>query len=495
MKNSIIKTITIALLIVGISACSDDYFDVNTPSTAVDLDELGMKDLFAPVLHSTIFAQYYAEQSFGNYTQYFGSYGSGAAGEAELGATWNEVYLYILPNLQAIKVKADAQNAKHYGAVADIVKAINIGFATDSWDKIPYSEATQALDNSYPSFDTQESIYTEVFALLNSAINALEAPDPSQINIGSEDLIYGGDKGKWLRAAYTMKARFQLRMVAKGLATPNDVLTSIANGFTSNSDDFQMSFPPEQLNPWYSTEILSRNTGNFYRAPNDQLISMMNGTTYPFESDALEIDPRLPAIYANEGEAGDPWRGFMNGGTGESSDGEPANTFYKDGGFYTSATAPIVLITYAEAMFIKAEAAFLANGGSTTSTGATSDAYAAYMDGIAANMSKIGVSGADYMADPAVAVEADGLMLNHIMKEKYIANILNPETFSDFRRYNFSADVFKGLALRLEDEELEFDYKGMWFRRAVYPTSERNTNPDVVQENYQEPIVSVWWAE
>ena len=218
MRKNIKYTIILVLLTLGFNACSDNYFDVNTPSTAVDIDELNMKDLFAPVLHSTIFAQYYAEQYFGNYTQYFGSYGYGAAGKAELGATWNEVYLYILPNLEIIKEKAEDQGAKHYGAIADIVKAMNIGFATDCWDNIPYSEATQSLENSYPKFDTQESIYTEVFSLLNSSIAALEATDDSNINLGNEDLIYEGDKGKWLRLAYTLKARFELRLVKKGLA-------------------------------------------------------------------------------------------------------------------------------------------------------------------------------------------------------------------------------------------------------------------------------------
>ena len=145
-------------------------------------------------------------------------------------------------------------------------------------------------------------------------------------------------------------------------------------------------------------------------------------------------------------------------------------------------------------MFIKAEALFLANGGTTTSVGTSQEAYDAYMAGISANMAKVGVNGASYLADPVVAVGSEGLMLNHIMKEKYIANIHNPETFTDFRRYNFSADVFKGLALRLESDDSEGDMVGKWYQRAIYPTSEKNTNENEVNENWQEPDVPVWWA-
>jgi len=495
MKKFITKTIIVTLITVGFSACSDEYFDVNTPSNGVDLDELNMKNLMGPVIHSTFFAQQSAEAVFGNYTQYFGSYGSGAAGKTQNSSTWDQVYLYILPNLKVIKEKSQAKEAKHFFAIASILEAINIGLAADSWDNIPYSQAIQGIENTHPSYDSQEQIYAQIFTLLDSAISALEAADNSQVSLGKEDLVYGGDKEKWLRAAYTFKARFQLHLMNKGVVTANDVLASIEKGFTSNSDNFKMSFPEDKINPWYSTNILSRKTGNFYRAPNDQLISNMNGTTYPFESGVVQIDPRLPAIFVKEGNADDPWRGFMNGGEGESSDGEDANTYYKDGGYHTTAGAPLILLTYAEAMFIKAEAAFLANSGTTTSIGSNSDAYIAYQNGISASMAEVGVDGADYMADTAIDVGEGSLMLNHIMKEKYVANIHNVETYNDMRRYNFSSDVFKGLALRLEVDTDDDEFKGKWFRRAIYPTSEKNANETVVNANWQEPTVSVWWAQ
>ena len=145
-------------------------------------------------------------------------------------------------------------------------------------------------------------------------------------------------------------------------------------------------------------------------------------------------------------------------------------------------------------MFIKAEAAFLANGGSTTSTGSSTVAYDAYLEGIQASMSKYGVDGSAYLADAAIATGEAGLMLNHIMKEKYIHNFLNPETFVDFRRYDFSDDVFKGLEIREEGDD-DSDFAGQWFRRAEYPSSELNRNGTNVLANQQTPITPVWWDE
>lgn len=48
------------------------------------------------------------------------------------------------------------------------------------------------------------------------------------------------------------------------------------------------------------------------------------------------------------------------------------------------------------------------------------------------------------------------------MKEKHIHNFLNPETFVDYRRYDFSDGVFKGLTIRQELDS-SGDYAGEWF--------------------------------
>ncbi|MCI2229237.1 SusD/RagB family nutrient-binding outer membrane lipoprotein [Polaribacter sp. MSW13] len=493
MRRIITKTIIALTLIVSVTACSDEYFNTNTPSGTADVSELRMNDLLAPVIHSTMEGQRSAELAFGNYTQYFVGQGGVASGETTASGLWSQVYLYILPNIKVIKEKAAEKGATHYAAVADILTAINLGIATDTWNNIPYSEATLGQNNLFPKFDTQDQIYTSIFTLLDSAISALSSPDNSGIFIGREDLIYNGDTDKWLRAAYTLKARYQLRLLNKGTVTANDVLTTIANGFTSISDDFEMYYDDKNINPWYSVEVLSKATGNYHNDIASQLISTMNGDNYPFQSGLLTVDPRLSEFATNDGAA--DWKGYVSGGGGLSPDGVTnGNTGFVADGYYTSIDSPLMLISYAEAMFIKAEAAFLANGGDETSVGSTATAYTAYMNGIAASMNRYSVNGADYMADGAVAVGAGGLMLNHIMKEKYIHNFLNPETFVDFRRYNFSDDVFKGLKIR-EEIDTTGDYFGQWFRRATYPSTELNRNRENVEANQQTPVTKVWWEQ
>lgn len=493
MKKIITKITIIVLFAIALVACSDEYFDVNTPSGTVQPDQLSMSDLLAPVIHSTMEGQRSAEATFGNYVQNFVIQDGGAAGQTEASGLWSQVYLYVLPNLKVIKEKSIENGAVHYGAIVDILTAINLGIATDTWDNIPYSDATEGPNNNFPTFDTQEVIYSDIFALLDSAIAALEGSDDSGFSLGREDLIYGGDFSKWLRAAYTLKARYQLHLtkVNGSSAAGAAALASIEHGFNSNGDNFLMFYDEKSINPWYSGEILARNTGNSHNDICKQLVSSMNGDYFPFESDELSIDPRLPSFAENDGS--DEWKGFVSGiSNGESPDGTPANTFFAEDGYYTSIDSPLSLITYAEAMFIKAEAAFLANGGSASSVGSTGDAYMAYMEGIRASMIMYGIDGSAYMADASVDVGESGLMLNHIMKEKYIHNFLNPETFVDYRRYDFSDEVFIGLEIR-EGGEDDSDYAGQWFRRADYPSSELNRNSQNVLANQQTPVTPVWW--
>lgn len=491
--KTLYKLFFLGFIVVSIWGCDDEYFDVNTPNGGATEEQVRMNDLLAPVIYRTIYAQYWAERSVGNYSQYFTGQGGGAAGPSSSSGTWSNSYLYVFPNVNLIIEKADALNANHFKGVAQVIKAINIAFIADMYSNAPYSQASQGSADLRPAFDTQQEIYNSLFALLDDAIANLSAADNSGISPSSNDIIYGGEIDKWLRAAYTLRGRYTMHLseVNGSAAAATEALSYLNNGFTSNDDDFQMLFSAEELNPWHSRQVLAPNTGNDHDKIADQLVSYMDGTYY--ELDGISIDPRLPVYADKDADASAPWRGYETGGNGLSSDGESGNTNFADNGFYTSLDSPIGIISYAEGEFLKAEAEFLKAGGTSTSTGAPAAAYNAYLSGIQANMDKLGVDGADYLAEASIAVGASNLMLNNIMKEKYIANFLNPETFSDFRRYDFSTDVYKGLTLPLDNADSEFP--GEWLVRFNYPTSERDRNLENVVANQQSPTTPVWWDQ
>ena len=59
-----------------------------------------------------------------------------------------------------------------------------------------------------PSYDSQEVVYDQINMLLDEAISLLSGQDASGITVGDDDLIYGGDVNRWIRAAYALKARY-----------------------------------------------------------------------------------------------------------------------------------------------------------------------------------------------------------------------------------------------------------------------------------------------
>lgn len=490
MKKYILNFIFITVLLSG---CSDDYFNVNTRTGSATEDQLAMNDLLGPAIYHTVIAQYWAERSFGNYTQYFTGQGGTAAGATSISSSWRNIYLYALPNINTITKKAKASDSNHFLGIGQVLTAINLGLATDSWDAIPYLDASSGIEDLTPSFDSQESIYSNINSLLDEAITNLTEENQSAFSPSNGDIVYKGDIQKWIKLAYTLKARYTMHLSEVNNSAPNDALTYLEKGMNSNSDDFQIFFDEKNINPWYSREVRNPETGNSHDKIGDQLISYMDGSIYPFQSASISIDPRISVYADNQDGSGTPYRGYLTGGNGLSSDGESGNTDFADNGYYTSVSSPIAIITYSEALFIKAEAAFLANGGTTTSTGTTSEGYTAYLDAITANMDKLGVSSGNYINDGSINVGETNLMLNNIMKEKYIANFLNPETFVDFRRYDFSEDVFKGLTLPENTADSEFPNE--WLVRAQYPSSEETRNPENVNANKKAPTEPVWWDQ
>ncbi|UOB18059.1 SusD/RagB family nutrient-binding outer membrane lipoprotein [Abyssalbus ytuae] len=489
----------IKLLIVSISifiaSCSDDYFDVNTPSDGADFENLALKDLLEPIINYTLNAQYNTASTFGVYSQHLASYNDGENTdnqyETTLSTSWNYFYLYSGANLIPFIEKANESNSYHYEGIGKILLALNLGLATDAWGDIPYTGAFLAEDNLSPEIDSQEFIYNEIQDLLDEGIEDLSKEDNGDLIPGAEDVVYGGDISKWIKAAYTLKARYAIHLTKKDPVTAaNNALTYLENGFSDNSDDFQIDYSIRVKNPWFANIVQARLSGNFSLLVSDQLVSLMNGTQYGYTN--LEIDPRLP-VYVDNGEE-ETYEGAVNGTGGLTVNDTSANTDLGPDNFYTGETSPVVIISYAEALLIKAEAEFLLNGGNSTSVGTNSAAYESYLSAISANMEKLGVEATPaslYLTDSAVDVGEAGFKLEHLMKEKYIVLFLNPEGFTDLRRYDFSSEVFKGLEMPAAPNP---ENNGNWVRRAKYPSSEELANPNIA-EIMEEVIVPVWWDE
>jgi hypothetical protein len=358
------------------------------------------------------------------------------------------MYAGPMKDIYEIMKKADAEKAPHYKGVAQVLMALSLGYMTDLFGDVPYSNAFQGDGALAPKYDLQKDIYEVTLpALLNSAINNLQA-EKSVFSPGSDDFIYGGDLPSWIKAAYALKARFAIHLTEqKGAAAYDSALVALDNAFSSNADDLLFNFgsASSEYNPLY--QFSDQRPGDIVMGK--FLVDTLVGLS----------DPRLP-LYV------DVTDGAVGSAAGE---GEAASYF---GPFYASPNSPVIFASYVEMLFIKAEAAL----------GTTDKATAAqaFNDAVKASLTKLGLTDTAYITANA-SETAGSITLQKIIFQKYLGCFLQLEIYNDWRRTGFPAltPAAKGVL------------GGQIARRYPYPTSERIYNSKNVPKAV--PTDHVWW--
>jgi len=374
---------------------------------------------------------------------------------ADVNNLWNSIYTEMLMNILIFIDKAENTEGKEspYNAGAGkVLLATTLGITTDLFGDLPYSDAFKGTENVLqPVFDTQEQIYTSLFSLLDAAIADLSKPAADNKVAIDGDVIYGNNKGLYLKAAYALKARHKLQLSKKnGNAAYTDAIAAAANAFTSIGDDMEVPFDSDRKNPIF--QFMEQRTDIRMCAT---LIDMLQATN----------DPRLPYYAAQDGDGNY---------TGSEPGSEDASASYP-GSFNASDDSPVILISYMEVKFIEAEANFqLVN---------TADALAAYKEAVAASVLKVTGAANDTWLDANINNETGGtLTLEKIMLQKYIALYSQNQPYFDWRRTSFPV---LNLAAGAKTSEIP--------RRFPYSQNEIDYNPD----NVPSVVITdrVWWDQ
>lgn len=411
-----------------------------------------------------------------------------------LGNAWSEIYLDGLTNADRMVKQANAQRSPYYEGAGKIMQALNLGLATDAWENVPYSQAFKGSENFFPSYDKQEQIYATIQTLLNEGIELLRrTSNNNDLPIGAQftnrgDIIYGGVAASWIAVANALRARYALHLTAKGSVTAaqNALAALNAGALTSNTLDFQFPFANARTpSPYLALANLTVVNSTFTVVLGDYYVRKMSSGS------PRVPDPRLPIIAGSSsgGALPLPPAGGVNG----AGSGTAGRGFITPNSWY--ARNAIQFITFAEQKFIEAEARFLAAGGTETSTGAPTEAHAALVEAVRANMQKYGVAAADITAYIDKLPAAAQVRLSTIMEEKYKALFTHPEVWVDMRRYNYSTNVFTGLAL---PENHNPEAGGKWIQRPLYPTSEQTRNREAYQANWgvaRDFFTTVMWRD
>lgn len=449
MKNNLLYIFFLAVLL---PSCKK-YLDVNDNPNAPT--KAPINGLLAQSTYQTALNVFRAGSLTANYVQYFASPNPGSSSDIfepiDASGTWTNIYNTMTDINDMEKLGADVGSTEHQG-VAKILMSINLKLLHDLWGSVPYSEALNATTLT-PKFDDAKTLYNQSLALLDEGIALLNQSNSTFKLSNSLDFVHKGNKAAWIKTANALKARYLLLVTKQPSFSADNVLAAVANAYTSNADDAQIT-AFNIRNPWAQVAVdnAALLLGGFLST---QYVNMMNGTTYGL------MDPRLPLI-ATLTKFGD-YRGTRNGvgrvGTGINQE----ESYISTTGYFSSTTSPLIIISYAEIKFIEAEARFRKG---TDMPGA----YAAYLDGIRASMNKIGVSATNrdlYVNNPLVSVGAGSLTLAMIMREKYKALFLNPETWNDARRFNYA---YKDFMLPVNAALPSF------IRRLDYPSVELTRN-------------------
>ncbi|GHA38497.1 hypothetical protein GCM10007103_19870 [Salinimicrobium marinum] len=488
----------LSVFIIGsASSCSDDYFDVNQSVTAPTTTSLAPQYRIQGAIENTVAtAQYRGVREVLGVVQY-GSQNTSAYYSESWNTfmtngqyfLWQNAYVYALPNTADLIFLGEKHGAPNYVAVGKILRAYILGMTTDQYGDIVLDETydSESSMNITPSFQSQEEVYERIFELLDQAVVELDLDSPIGLNDEGGDVLYGGDHEKWKKFAYSIKARYLNHLSKKSSGEhaydPQAIVDAAEKGFSSNEDNALISYGGGEMendNQPFSENGYGSSRFDFF---SDFFVELMKNSLdleNPYE------DPRLEVIVPEAVNGG--YQGVV---TGRGLDGNsPDDYSLGNGGFYTQPDSPTYMMTYSEVKFIEAEAK-LRSGDAT-------GAYDAYITGIRADMQKLNMPGEeieDYITQIETNIGVSGLGLSEIMVQKYIANMLNPETWVDMRRMDYSSEIYPGLQ-RPENVNLDiFPNDDDWLEAMMYEYNEEDRNYENMPTNdpYVRLTTPLWW--
>jgi hypothetical protein len=401
---------------------------------------------------------------------------------ADTEGSFNGAYSGELKDLTQIIAKGQATSEPGIYSPAFALRTLVFSFVTDSWGDVPYSQALKgdSVGSSLtPTYDKQQAIYTDFFAVLDKASKDLVG---ASNGLGAADPIYGGDPASWQKFINSLRLRLAIRVVNVDPALASAQIAAARNApgglILTNADNAYFPWPGDGVynNPW-ADNLGGRDDWRM----SDRLVNIMNALS----------DPRLP-IYAQPAASDGAYRGSPNGVLpappnmpDRATTSRPGIIFYKGATVYgptfggAGASLPTPVLTAAEVNFILAEASERGLGGLTAGTAA---AY--YNAGISASLNQWNdmaassgqsISAGDmaaYLATPSVVYSGGVAGQKQIALQKYIALYMDGATaWFEWRRTCVPNTIVPG-----PDATLNYVP-----RRLEYPTTEATANGDALK--------------
>lgn len=210
---------------VMVTGCTDNFDDLNTNKYEVDPDDLPFESQFVePITY--VYApqqnmfQFWTNLSTDLFSGYFmtpHNFGGNGNVDYQLnrsfcGGMYENFNLHIFNNTRRLIKTCDEKGLSDYAAIMRVVQVYALSTMTDSYGPVAYQSV---LDGNNVSFyyDSQESIYKAMFALLDEAVTGFKNGTSDVSNMQQFDYWCRGDRDLWVKVANQFKLRLAMRIV------------------------------------------------------------------------------------------------------------------------------------------------------------------------------------------------------------------------------------------------------------------------------------------
>jgi len=387
---------------------------------------------------------------------------------------WRRHFYDIGVNAKEIIDEAHEAQAWNLELIGRTLRLMSTQMTTDLFGDMPRSEA---YESNSPHYDTQESIYEWMNQEIEELIGMYEDPTYTEAATNIPiDRVFAGDLNKWKLYTYALKARLLLRKLPNwenNAATCQAIITAV-NRALEGWEDVLYRFDGgngAQNSPWGEAFGSTEQGGLGWEGRGNMLNSavptkyFMENILGVFESHnnlkGWAEDPRILAFMsARPGPSGTSDSGtemrYLDTNIGMDVsykvDNYPTLFPEVDGkkvSVYTQNTGYVPLFLEEELLLIKAEATYW-SGDKPTARSLTMQAAEINFDRF--NLSSIYGSSYTRYRNNYLGNEtgtgnyvttyfpADGFNIGHIMRQKYVCLYLQPEQWTDMRRYNYSCE-------------------------------------------------------
>ncbi len=473
MKN-IHYIFVFTLLLLGLVAC-EDFLDINK---SIDSPTTVTVDQALPAI------VFYAAQEVYDHAEY-GVYLSQALTTASKSQTgsyaysqgweflsmnrhpqWRRHYYDVGANINELVKAANQANSNNFKLIARTIMLQSTMMTTDVFGDMPRSNAYTATS---PTYDTQEEVYQWLFEEADELLALYRddewANNPNDIPISEKmDRIYKGDMKKWELYTKALRARLWLRKLPNWENNPTvcDRIISMVDEVLNdpNWEEPRYNYPGgtnEQNCPWGPAAPII----NAWESRGNRLASSMPSKFFAYallgtyenrtQRSGHALDPRAVKLMTprlKSGAAGSDLLRWLDNNIGMDISmkvtdypdlyGSGENPFTQNDGY-------VALILDEELMFIKAEAEYW--------KGDKLSAFNTTKKAVLTNMVRLGVTesvetdGEDlrgfnkdiYKRFFEIKLQEDDFNIGDLMQQKYVAMYLQPEQWTDLRRYNYSS--------------------------------------------------------